>query len=426
MNLKIAVIGLGYVGLPLARLLATQHQVIGFDINEKRVNELRNGHDATLEVKDELLTDVLQPNATMESGLFCTTQIEDMQSCTYFIVTVPTPVDKHNRPDLTPLYKASETVGRVLKKGDIVIYESTVYPGVTEDECVPVLERVSGLQFNEDFFAGYSPERINPGDKERTVERIVKVTAGSTPEVGKKVDALYKSVITAGTHLAPSIKVAEASKVIENSQRDINIAFVNELAKIFNLMGIDTQDVLAAAGTKWNFLPFKPGLVGGHCIGVDPYYLAQKAQELGYHPEIILAGRRMNDGMGEYVAKQVLKLMIEKGLNIKDSEVLVLGITFKENCPDVRNTKVVDVIKALKDYGMKVSIYDPWADPKEVKHEYGLEVINTTPNKQFDVLVLGVSHTEFTNVDYKSLLKKESVLYDVKGFLNDDIVDGRL
>lgn len=426
MNLKIAVIGLGYVGLPLARLLATQHQVIGFDINEKRVNELRNGHDATLEVEDELLTDVLQPNTTMESGLFCTTQIEDMQSCTYFIVTVPTPVDKHNRPDLTPLYKASETVGRVLKKGDIVIYESTVYPGVTEDECVPVLERVSGLKFNMDFFAGYSPERINPGDKERTVEKIVKVTAGSTLEVGKKVDALYNSVITAGTHLAPSIKVAEASKVIENAQRDINIAFVNELAKIFNLMGIDTQDVLAAAGTKWNFLPFKPGLVGGHCIGVDPYYLAQKAQELGYHPEIILAGRRMNDGMGEYIAKQVVKLMIEKGLNIKDSEVLVLGITFKENCPDVRNTKVVDVIKALKDYGMKVSIYDPWADPKEVKHEYGLEVINSTPNKQFEVLILGVSHTEFTNVDYKSLLKKESVLYDVKGFLNDDIVDGKL
>lgn len=426
MNLKIAVIGLGYVGLPLARLLATKHQVIGFDINDKRVNELINGHDATLEVEDELLTDVLQPNGTMESGLFCTTQIEDMQSCTYFIVTVPTPVDKHNRPDLTPLYKASETVGRVLKKGDIVIYESTVYPGVTEDECVPVLERVSGLKFNEDFFAGYSPERINPGDKERTVEKIVKVTAGSTPEVGKKVDALYKSVITAGTHLAPSIKVAEASKVIENAQRDINIAFVNELAKIFNLMGIDTQDVLAAAGTKWNFLPFKPGLVGGHCIGVDPYYLAQKAQELGYHPEIILAGRRMNDGMGEYVAKQVVKLMIEKGLNIKDADVLMLGITFKENCPDVRNTKVVDVIKALKDYGMKVSIYDPWADPKEVKHEYGLEVINTTPNKQFDVLVLGVSHTEFTNIDYKSLLKKHSVLYDVKGFLNDDIVDGKL
>lgn len=426
MNLNIAVIGLGYVGLPLARLLATQHHVIGFDINDQRVKELKNGHDATLEVEDGLLTAVLQPNATMESGLFCTTQIEDMQNCTYFIVTVPTPVDKHNRPDLTPLYKASETVGCVLKKGDIVIYESTVYPGVTEDECVPVLERVSGLKFNEDFFAGYSPERINPGDKERTVEKIVKVTAGSTPEVGKKVDALYKSVITAGTHLAPSIKVAEASKVIENSQRDINIAFVNELAKIFNLMGIDTQDVLAAAGTKWNFLPFKPGLVGGHCIGVDPYYLAQKAQELGYHPEIILAGRRMNDGMGEYVAKQVVKLMIEKGLNIKDAEVLMLGITFKENCPDVRNTKVVDVIKALKDYGMKVSIYDPWADPKEVKHEYGLEVINTTPNKQFDVLVLGVSHTEFTNIDYKSLLKKESVLYDVKGFLNDDIVDGKL
>ncbi len=426
MNLKVAVIGLGYVGLPLARLLATKHHVIGFDINDKRVDELKNGHDATLEVEDDLLAAVLQPTNNMESGLFCTTQIEDMQSCTYFIVTVPTPVDKHNRPDLTPLYKASETVGRVLKKGDIVIYESTVYPGVTEDECVPVLERVSGLKFNTDFFAGYSPERINPGDKERTVEKIVKVTAGSTPEVGKKVDALYNSVITAGTHLAPSIKVAEASKVIENAQRDINIAFVNELAKIFNLMGIDTQDVLAAAGTKWNFLPFKPGLVGGHCIGVDPYYLSQKAEELGYHPDIILAGRRINEGMGHYVASQVIKLMIQKGIKIIDAEVLMLGITFKENCPDVRNTKVVDVIKALKDYGMKVSIYDPWAERSHVYQEFKLEIMNIPPNKKFDAIVLGVSHDEFLNFDFNTVFKDVTVLYDVKGVLNKVLVDGKL
>ena len=424
--MKIAIIGLGYVGLPLARLLATKHHVIGFDINDKRVDELKKGHDATLEVEDDLLSAVLQPTKKMDTGLFCTTKIGDMQSCNYFIVTVPTPVDKHNRPDLTPLYKASETVGRILKKGDIVIYESTVYPGVTEDECVPVLEKVSGLKFNVDFFAGYSPERINPGDKEHTVEKILKVTAGSTPEVGEKVDALYKSVITAGTHLAPSIKVAEASKVIENSQRDINIAFVNELAKIFNLMGIDTHDVLAAAGTKWNFLPFKPGLVGGHCIGVDPYYLAQKAEELGYHPEIILAGRRMNDGMGEYVAKQVVKLMIQKGMNIKDAELLMLGITFKENCPDVRNTKVVDVIRALKDFGLKVSIYDPWAEPKEVMHEYGLTITNTLPNKKFDAVVLGVSHKEFLNLDIDAITKGDSVVYDVKGVLSSEVVDGKL
>jgi UDP-N-acetyl-D-galactosamine dehydrogenase len=426
MNLKIAVIGLGYVGLPLARLLATKHQVIGFDINDKRVEELKKGHDATLEVEDELLAAVLQPTATMEVGLLCTTQIEDMQSCTYFIVTVPTPVDKHNRPDLSPLYKASETVGRVLKKGDIVIYESTVYPGVTEDECVPVLERVSGLQFNEDFFAGYSPERINPGDKEHTVEKILKVTSGSTPEIGLKVDALYNSVITAGTHLAPSIKVAEAAKVIENSQRDINIAFVNELAKIFNLMGIDTQDVLAAAGTKWNFLPFKPGLVGGHCIGVDPYYLSQKAEELGYHPDIILAGRRINEGMGNYVVSQVVKLMIQKGIKIKDAEVLMLGITFKENCPDVRNSKVVDVIKALKDYDMKVSIYDPWVSPSQVYHEFKLEIMNILPNKKFDAVVLGVSHDEFLNLVLDTLTKDESVVYDIKGVLNKVLVDGKL
>lgn len=423
---KIAIIGLGYVGLPLARLLATKYPVIGFDINQQRVDELKKGHDSTLEVEDDLLQAALSKTNKMTTGLFCTTNIGDMQSCNYYIVTVPTPVDKHNRPDLTPLYKASETVGRILKKGDIVIYESTVYPGVTEDECVPVLERVSGLKFNVDFFAGYSPERINPGDKEHTVEKILKVTSGSTPEIGKKVDALYNSVITAGTHLAPCIKVAEAAKVIENSQRDINIAFVNELAKIFNLMGIDTHDVLEAAGTKWNFLPFKPGLVGGHCIGVDPYYLAQKAEEMGYHPEIILAGRRMNDGMGEYVAKQVVKLMIQKGLNIRNAEVLMLGITFKENCPDVRNTKVVDVIKALKDYGMKVNVYDPWAEPSQVKHEYGLEVTNTLPDKKFDAVVLGVSHNEFVNVDFENLLNKNGVLYDVKGVLENAIVDGKL
>ena len=343
----------------------------------------------------------------------------------FYIVTVPTPVDKNNRPDLTPLYKASETVGKVLKKGDIVIYESTVYPGVTEEECVPVLESISGLKFNVDFFAGYSPERINPGDKEHTVEKILKVTSGSTPEIGIIVDELYKSVITAGTHLAPSIKVAEAAKVIENSQRDINIAFVNELAKIFNLMNIDTHAVLEAAGTKWNFLPFKPGLVGGHCIGVDPYYLAQKAQELGYHPEIILAGRRLNDSMGEYVASQVVKLMIKKGIAIKGAGLLMLGITFKENCPDVRNTKIVDVVKALMDYGIQVTIFDPMANPEEVKHEYGLITSPIIPNQKFDAVVLGVAHTEFVELDLTEFQKETSVVYDVKNFFKKS-VDGRL
>ncbi len=425
-RMKIAIIGLGYVGLPLARLLATKHQVIGFDINEKRVNELKNGYDATLEVENELLAAVLRTTMNMENGLFCTTKIEDIQTCTYFIVTVPTPVDKHNRPDLTSLYKASETVGRVLKKGDIVIYESTVYPGVTEEECVPVLERVSGLKFNVDFFAGYSPERINPGDKEHTVEKIIKVTSGSTPEIGLKVDALYKSVITAGTHLAPSIKVAEAAKVIENSQRDINIAFVNELAKIFNLMGIDTHDVLEAAGTKWNFLPFKPGLVGGHCIGVDPYYLAQKAQELGYHPEIILAGRRMNDGMGAYVAKEVVKYMIRKGIKLKDAKVLLLGITFKENCPDVRNTKIVDVVAALQDYGLAVDIYDPWASATEVQHEYGLQLKDKPDEKAYDAIVLGVAHTEFKKLTLEAYTKPIAVIYDVKAVLDTTKIDSRL
>lgn len=423
-NIKIAVIGLGYVGLPLARLFATKYSVIGFDINESRVSSLKSGTDTTLEVEGDVLQSVLvdKPN---EKGLYCTTSINDIADCNYYIVTVPTPVDKNNRPDLTPLYKSSETVGKVLKRGDIVIYESTVYPGVTEEQCVPVLEQVSGLKFNEDFFAGYSPERINPGDKEHTVEKILKVTSGSTPEIGLKVDALYKSVITAGTHLAPTIKVAEAAKVIENSQRDINIAFVNELAKIFNLMNIDTQEVLTAASTKWNFLPFKPGLVGGHCIGVDPYYLAQRAQEFGYHPEIILAGRRLNDSMGEYVASQIVKLMIKKGISVNGAELLMLGITFKENCPDVRNTKIVDVIKALKDYGIVVTIFDPLANNDEVNKEYKLETINSLPEKKFDALVLGVAHSEFLKIDFSSLQKEKSLIYDVKGVLGS-LADNRL
>lgn len=424
-DIKIAVIGLGYVGLPLARLFATQFSVIGFDINISRVEALQSGIDSTLEVDVSTLQKVLVPKASNEIGLYCTSLIGDIADCNYFIVTVPTPVDKNNRPDLTPLYKSSETVGSVLKKGDIVIYESTVYPGVTEEECVPVLEKISGLKFNVDFFAGYSPERINPGDKEHTVEKILKITSGSTPEIGRKVNDLYRSVITAGTHLAPSIKVAEAAKVIENSQRDINIAFVNELAKIFNLLDIDTGAVLKAAGTKWNFLPFKPGLVGGHCIGVDPYYLAQKAQEKGYHPEIILAGRRLNDSMGDYVASQVVKLMIKKGVAINGARLLMLGITFKENCPDVRNTKIVDVVKALEDYGIQVTIFDPWANPAEVHHEYGLTTVNQKPNVAFDAVVLGVAHAEFIDLDIHSLRKTCSVLYDVKGVLTEG-VDGKL
>lgn len=427
---NIAIIGLGYVGLPLARLFATKYPVIGFDINQNRINELRSGTDSTLEVSDDVLQAVLvneNPTASniATNGLFCSFDISDIQGCNYFIVTVPTPVDKNNRPDLTPLYKASETVGKVLKKGDIVIYESTVYPGATEEECIPVLERVSGLKFNVDFFAGYSPERINPGDKEHTVEKILKVTSGSTPEMGQKVDALYKSVITAGTHLAPTIKVAEAAKVIENSQRDINIAFVNELAKIFNLLEIDTHAVLEAAGTKWNFLPFKPGLVGGHCIGVDPYYLAQKAQEAGYHPEIILAGRRLNDSMGEYVASQVVKLMIKKGIAINGATLLLLGITFKENCPDVRNTKIVDVVKALEDYGINVTIYDPWANPSEVQHEYNITCHSKLASESiFDTVVLGVSHKEFIDLNLAPLLKENGVVFDVKGVLEES--DGKL
>jgi len=422
---KIAIIGLGYVGLPLARLFATKYPTVGFDINKNRISALNMGHDSTLEVEDVVLQAVLVNEFTNVKGLYCTDNLESLKECNVFIVTVPTPVDKNNRPDLTPLYKASETVGKVLKKGDIVIYESTVYPGVTEEECVPVLEKVSGLKFNVDFFAGYSPERINPGDKEHTVEKILKVTAGSTPEIGIVVDELYKSVITAGTHLAPCIKVAEAAKVIENSQRDINIAFVNELAKIFNLMDIDTHAVLEAAGTKWNFLPFKPGLVGGHCIGVDPYYLAQRAQEFGYHPEIILAGRRLNDSMGEYVASQVVKLMIKKGIAIKGARLLMLGITFKENCPDVRNTKIVDVVKALTDYGIHVTIFDPMANPAEVKHEYSLETTRILPVEKFDAVVLGVAHKAFLEMNLSSLQNGNSILYDVKGVIGDE-VDGKL
>lgn len=424
-KIKIGIIGLGYVGLPLARLFATKYAVVGYDIDSKRISELQSGLDSTLEVDSDSLIKVTNSKPTNLVGLYCTSDLEILRDCNYYIITVPTPVDRSNRPDLTPLYKSSETIGKVLKKDDIVIYESTVYPGVTEDECIPVLEKVSGLRYNKDFYAGYSPERINPGDKQHSVENILKVTSGSTPSVAKKVDKLYASVIAAGTHLAPSIKVAEASKVIENSQRDINIAFVNELAKIFNLMNIDTYDVLAAAGTKWNFLPFKPGLVGGHCIGIDPYYLAQKAQEFGYHPGIILQGRRMNEGMGLYISSQVIKLMLKHDLKIKKSKILILGITFKENCPDVRNTKVVDVITNLKSYDAEIAIYDPWASPQEVMDEYQLEITNTVPEEIYDAIVLTVSHNEFLDMTLRSMLSTKGVIYDVKGFLNGK-VDGRL
>jgi len=423
---KIAIIGLGYVGLPLARLFATKYTVVGFDINTDRITELMSGNDSTLELDNETLQSVLIDEESNKIGLFCTNQLDKIKDCNYYIVTVPTPVDKNNRPILTPLIKASETVGNILKKGDVVIYESTVYPGATEEDCVPVLERVSGLKFNKDFYAGYSPERINPGDKEHTVDKILKVTSGSTPQIGERVNDLYKSVITAGTHLTPTIKVAEASKVIENSQRDINIAFVNELAKIFNLMDINTHDVLEAAGTKWNFLPFKPGLVGGHCIGVDPYYLAQKAQEYGYHPEIILAGRRLNDGMGDYVASEIVKCMIKKNIPVNGAKVLVLGITFKENCPDVRNTKAVDLVNALKDYGTNITIHDPWANEKEVMHEYGLKSLQSPPNDKFDAVVLTVSHNKFNELDFLSLKNDNAIIYDVKNFLDNKVVDGRL
>lgn len=428
MNKKITVVGLGYVGLPLARLFAEKYPVVGLDIHQSRVDKLNQGHDDTLEVSDELLQSVLiHHNPTMdETGLFCTTDLAETADSNFYVITVPTPVDKNHRPILTPLIKASEAVGQVLKKGDIVVYESTVYPGATEEDCIPILEKVSGLKFNEDFYAGYSPERINPGDKEHTVEKILKVTSGSTPEIGKVVDDIYKSVISAGTHLAPSIKVAEAAKVIENSQRDINIAFVNELAKIFNLMDIDTHDVLTAAGTKWNFLPFKPGLVGGHCIGVDPYYLAQKAQEFGYHPEIILAGRRLNDSMGQYIASEIIKKMLQNDLKVKDGNILVLGITFKENCPDIRNTKVVDVVSNLEDYGANVTVYDPWAKPEEVKHEYNLDIICDLPDNQFDAVILAVAHDKFKDLNIEDSLVENAVVYDVKNFLPKEMVNGRL
>lgn len=428
-NIKIAVVGLGYVGLPLARLFATKYPVAGFDINRRRIDELTRGVDATCEVESSLLTSVLRTRLSGDdSGLLCTAQVEDIKDCSYYIVTVPTPVDRYNRPDLTPLLKASQTVGSVLKKNDIVIYESTVYPGATEEDCVPVLEQHSGLQLNRDFYVGYSPERINPGDKEHTVEKIKKITSGSTKEAGEKVDALYRSVITAGTHLAPSIKVAEAAKVIENSQRDVNIAFVNELAKIFNSMGIDTHEVLKAASTKWNFLAFKPGLVGGHCIGVDPYYLAQKALEYGYHPEIILAGRRMNDGMGEYIAGQTVKGMIQRNISIKGSNVLVLGITFKENCPDIRNSKVADVVKSLAEYGINTTVYDPYASPEDVKREYGIALqggdLETLYRQKFDAAILAVAHASFKSINTAQLLVENGFTYDVKGFLEN--YDARL
>ncbi len=419
-NIKIAVIGLGYVGLPLARLFSTKYKTIGFDMNVERVETLMKGHDVTLEVEDGLL------KKAINNGFICTSDIEDIRDCNFYVVAVPTPVDENNNPDLTPLYKASETVGRVIKKGDIIVYESTVYPGVTEDECIPVVERIAGLKFNTDFFAGYSPERINPGDKEHTVEKIKKVTSGSTFEIGQKVNEVYSSVISAGTHLAPSIKVAEAAKVIENSQRDINIAFVNELSKIFSKLGIDTQDVLAAARTKWNFLPFMPGLVGGHCIGVDPYYLAQCAQKHGYNPEIILAGRRLNDSMGEYVANETIKLMLKKGIQVLGARILILGFTFKENCPDVRNTKVIDIVKALKEYNLDIVVYDPWADPVIVKQEYELAIVNKLFNEKADAVILAVAHDVFLKLDVVSFVQQKHVIFDVKGMLPNDIVDGRL
>jgi UDP-N-acetyl-D-galactosamine dehydrogenase len=424
---KVAVIGLGYVGLPLAVELGKKFPTVGFDINQERINELNAGVDKTLEVADDYLKKIVsKENPTTEMGLYVTTDFQEMEDCNMFIVTVPTPTDKNNRPVLIPLQKASETVGKVLKKGDYVVYESTVYPGVTEDECVPILEAVSGLRFNEDFFVGYSPERINPGDKEHTVTKILKVTSGSTPEAARIIDNMYKSVITAGTFKATSIKVAESAKVIENSQRDINIAFVNELSKIFNRMGIDTQEVLEAAGTKWNFLPFRPGLVGGHCIGVDPYYLAQKAQEVGYHPEIILAGRRLNDTMGHYVASEIIKLMIQKEIKIKGAKVLMLGITFKENCPDIRNTKAIDVYTELQSYGVDLTLHDPWASAEEVKHEYGIPVIRELPNEKYDAVVLTVAHEEYKKLKIADLKKNNAIVYDVKAFFNKVDVDGRL
>ena len=419
---KICVIGLGYVGLPLARLFSTKYETIGFDMNQARVNALNAGHDATLEISDELLQ-----NAINNHGFRCTTNLDDIKNCNFYVVAVPTPVDENNRPDLKPLWGASETVGKVISKGDIVVYESTVYPGVTEEECLPVVERVSGLKFNVDFFAGYSPERINPGDKEHTVEKIKKVTSGSTPEIADIVDNVYNSVLINGTHKAPSIKVAEASKIIENSQRDVNIAFMNELAKIFNAMGIDTHDVIEAAASKWNFIKLSPGLVGGHCISVDPYYLIQKAQVYGVLPRVMSSARRLNDGMGEYVANQVIKLMNKKGVLVKDANILILGITFKENCPDIRNTKIVDIYSTLSEYTNNITIYDPWANPQEVEHEYKINIVNKLDaSSRYDAIVLGVAHSKFLSLDIKSLLNDNGVVYDVKGILPREVIDGRL
>lgn len=422
MEIKIAVIGLGYVGLPLARLFSTKYKTIGFDMNQKRVDALMGGHDATLEVSDELLQDAINNH-----GFVCTTDLEKIRECNFYVVAVPTPVDVNNRPDLRPLWGASETIGKVISKGDIVVYESTVYPGVTEEECLPVVERVSSLKFNVDFYAGYSPERINPGDKLHTVEKIKKVTSGSTPEIADIVDGVYNSVLINGTHKAPSIKVAEASKIIENSQRDVNIAFMNELAKIFNAMGIDTRDVIEAASSKWNFIKLSPGLVGGHCISVDPYYLIQKAQVYGVLPRVMFAARRLNDGMGNYVAEQTIKCMNKKGLLVKDAKILILGITFKENCPDIRNTKVVDIYTSLEEYTKNVTVYDSWANKENVKREYGIDIVSELPaGEKFDAVILAVAHNQFTELDIKSLVVDNGVVYDVKGILDRAIIDGRL
>lgn len=421
-EIRICVIGLGYVGLPLARLFSTKFKTIGFDKNQARVDALNAGKDTTLEVSDELLQEAIEKH-----GFRCTTNIEEIRECNFYVVAVPTPVDENNRPDLRPLIGASQTVGQVIKKGDIVVYESTVYPGVTEEECLPVVEQVSGLIFNKDFYAGYSPERINPGDKEHTVEKIKKVTSGSTPEIADIIDNVYNSVLINGTHKAPTIKVAEASKIIENSQRDVNIAFMNELAKIFNAMDIDTHDVIEAAASKWNFIKLSPGLVGGHCISVDPYYLIQKAQVYGVLPRVMSSARRLNDGMGEYVAHQVIKLMNKKGVLVKDANILLLGITFKENCPDIRNTKIVDIYSTLSEYTNNITIYDPWADKTEVQHEYQIEISNTLDaTKKYDAIILGVAHKEFLEIDIPSLLNENGVVYDVKGILDRTIIDGRL
>ena len=420
-DIKIAVIGLGYVGLPLARLFSTKYKTVGFDMNQARVDALMQGHDTTLEVSDDLLQEAISKH-----GFICTTDLEEIRHCNFYVVAVPTPVDENNRPDLQPLRGASETVGKVISKGDIVVYESTVYPGVTEEECLPVVERVSGLKYNVDFFAGYSPERINPGDKLHTVEKIKKVTSGSTPEIADIVDGVYNAVLVNGTHKAPSIRVAEASKIIENSQRDVNIAFMNELAKIFNAMGIDTHDVIEAASSKWNFIKLSPGLVGGHCISVDPYYLIQKAQVYGVLPRIMSNARRLNDGMGDYVANQTIKLMNKKGILVKNARMLILGVTFKENCPDIRNTKVVDIYHTLEEYTNDLTVYDPWANADHVKHEYGIEITNEQPQGLFDAVILAVAHQEFLQMDVRSMVKDQGVIYDVKGVLSRDIVDGRL